>query len=133
VTATPLRFPDVETCARDLLDDLTPGPATVGIAVPADWDKAESPPHLQVAWDGTLTASSRLIATATIRVCAWAGSATAAKAAALDAHARLCAHRGGHSINLIRPGVGPVPVTDPDTGADLAWFTVRATVRSTPL
>ena len=133
MTTQPLRFPDVERCARDLLDELTPSPTTVGISVPDNRDKAGSPPHLQVAWDGTFPASSRLIATATIRVTAWSATTSAAKSAALDAHARLCAHRGGTGITLIRPGVGPMPARDPETGAELAWFTVRATVRPTPL
>jgi len=132
-TATALRFPDVERSAVDLLDELTPDPATVGISLPDDWDRAESPIHLQVGWDGTFITASRITANATVRVVAWAATATAAKAAALDAHARLCAHRGGHSITLIRPLVGPQPARDADTGAELAWFTVRATVRATPL
>lgn len=127
-----LRFPDVERAAKTLLDDLTPPPSTVGIGVPESWTEA-SPIHLQIGWDGTLVNQSRLIATATIRVVAWAAEPTQAKTAALDAHARLCAHRGGGGINLIRPGVGPIPARDPDTGAELAWFTVLATVRSTPL
>ena len=128
----PLRFPDVERLVRDLLDTLTPSPITVGIGVPDAW-ATTSPTHLQVGWDGTIVASSRLIATATVRVVAWAPSTSAAKSAALDAHARLCAHRAGSGISLIRPGVGPMPARDDTTRADLAWFTVRVTVRSTPL
>lgn len=128
----PLRFPDVERSTKDLLDALTPPPITVGIGVPNAWT-TESATHLQVGWDGTLVAASRLIATATIRVTAWASSTSAAKAAALDAHARLCAHRAGSGISLIRPGVGPMPARDDTTHAELAWFTVRVTVRSTPL
>lgn len=126
------RFPDPERAVVVLLDDLTPSPATVESAVPEAWTK-EHPLHLQVGWDGTLITQSRLLARATIRITSWHEAPTASKAGALDAHARLLAHDGSGPIRSFRPLAGPIPTRDPKTGAELTWFTVAATVRSTPL
>jgi hypothetical protein len=127
-----MRVPDVEKAARALLSELTPSPTTVGIGVPSDWTK-DSPDHLQVGWDGTRTPPHRLTSQALIRVTAWASSTSQAKDLALDAEARLCAHDGTGVISTIRPATGVLPARDPDTGAELATFTVSMTVRSTPL
>ena len=126
------RFPDVEKAVRALLASLTPSPTTVGIGVPATWTLTGAP-HLQLGWDGTRVPNHRLTATALIRVTAWASSTSKAKELALDADARLCAHDGTGVIAHIRPGSGVMPARDPDTGAELATFTVRVTVRSQPL
>lgn len=129
---TAQRVPDVEKAARALLASLTPGPTTVGIGVPDDWT-ATSPSHLQIGWDGTVVRAHRLTARALIRVTAWASSTSTAKALALDAEARLCAHDGAGVISMIRSATGVLPARDPDTGAELATFTVSMTVRLTPL
>ena len=129
----PVTFPDPEKAVRALLTNLLASPeVTVGIGVPVDWT-AESPDHLQVAWDGTRVPPHRLTATALIRVTAWAASTSRAKALALAAEGRLCAHDGTPPITVIRPATGVLPARDPDTGAELASFAVRVTVRSTPL
>ena len=129
---TALRVPDIERAARALLADLTPPPITVGIGVPDGWTRT-SPPHLQVAWDGTAVPSHRITARGSIRVTAWSASTSESKGLALDAEARLCAHDGAGQISAVRPAGGVVPARDPDTGAQLASFTVRMTVRSTSL
>lgn len=129
---TGLRVPDVEKAARALLAELTDPPTTVGIGVPQAWTP-ESPPHLQVGWDGTRTPPHRIVSRALIRVTAWASSTSTAKDLALVAEARLCAHDGTGPISTIRPATGLLPARDPDTGAELASFTVSMTVRSIPL
>jgi hypothetical protein len=124
-------FPNPRTATIDLLDALTPSPTTVG-DLPAGWTTA-SPTHLQVGWDGT-TVVRRMLAQATIRICAWSNDPVIAEAAALAAQGRLLAHDGTGEIASIRPAVGPLPARDPHhTAAELAWFTVIATVRPTPL
>lgn len=129
---TVLVFADAETAARTLLAALTPSPTTVGLALPDDWTM-ESAPHLLVALDGTETFPSRLLEKPLIRVTAFAGTTTEAKRLAREAEARLCAHTGGGGISKIKPATGIIPGRDPATGADMASFTVRMTVRSTPL
>lgn len=128
----PLVFPDVERAVRALLAGLTPGPTTVGIGLPADWTMA-SPPHLQVAQDGTRVPSHRITAKVLVRITAWAGSTSEAKALALAAEARLTAHPGDGSLGTIHTAAGMFPARDEATGAELASFTVSVTVRSTPL
>lgn len=127
-----LRVPDIERAVRSLLATLTPSPTTVGIGVPPAW-KDGSPGHLQVGWDGTSVPAHRIVATGLIRVTAWAHSTSDAKSLALDADARLCAHDGTGAISAIRPGSGLLPARDPDSGAELASFTCRVTVRTQPL
>jgi hypothetical protein len=128
----PLVFPDVERAVRALLDELTPAPTTVGIGLPDDWTIG-SPPHLQVAQDGTLVPAHRITAKVLVRITAWAESTSVAKALALAAEARLTAHAGDGSLGTIRTAAGMFPARDQDLGAELASFTVNVTVRSAPL
>jgi hypothetical protein len=127
----PWVFPNPRTELIDLLAGMTPSPVTVG-DLPTTF-RPESPTHLQVGWDGTVTVK-RMLAQATIRICAWSNDPVVAEAAALTAHARLLAHDGTGLIASILPGVGPLPTRDANhTNAELAWFTVIATVRPSRL
>lgn len=124
-----LQFPDPEKATRAILAALYPSGVTVGIGVPDGWSVGDTP-HLQVALDGMDTRTGRAIAHAVIRITARADDTTAAKYLALQAEARLCAHPGGNGIISFRPRVGIIPTRDPQTRAELATFTLRATVRS---
>lgn len=123
-------YPDVERAAVDLITALMADQdTTVGVGVPGDWRKDVSVPHLQVAWDAT-TLDHPVLAHATIRVTAWHHQPTAAKALADTAMGRVLAHVGHGLIRAVRPLTGLLPAYDHDTRAELASFTVRATVRA---
>lgn len=128
-----LVLPDVEQLVQVLLDSLTPGPATVGLAVPDGWQAKTSPLHLLVALDGTIVPAHRLTCRALIRVTAFAHSTTVAKAAARQAEARLTAHRGDGVLLSIRTAVGMGVARDEATTAELASFAVNVTARSARL
>lgn len=131
---TALVFSDSELAAKGLLKSLTPsGDATVGLSLPDAWDRETSLPHLLVGQDGSIPTAARLVEFPLIRVTAFANTTSLAKRLAREAEARLCAHRGGSGISKIKPATGMFPSRDPNTAADLASFTVRLTVRSTPL
>ncbi len=136
------QVPDAEKAVRALLTAAMASPTcTVAIDLPADWtpgvpgdpSRPASPPHVQPQWDGTNLAGHQITATATVRVVVWAATKSLAKDTAARAQALLLAHDGTPPISTVRPGVGPVPARDPDTRAEMAWFTVRVTVRTTPL
>lgn len=128
-------YPDPEIALRALLDELIAPhepTATVTVGVPTDWTPA-SPPHLEVAWDGTPNMTHPVVAHATIRVVVRAKLTTDAKRIAALAQGLLLAHDGSDGISVIRPLTGILPARDPLTEAELASFTVRASVRSTPI
>lgn len=121
-------YPDAERIA---VDDLTADiadldeTATVGVGVPADWTR-DSDPHLQLAIDGT-SDDHPIAQRHTLRVTARARDATEAKRVAHLAHGLLLARHQYRALT------GIFTTRDPDSGAELASFTVRATVRSIPI
>ncbi len=122
-------YPDVERQAvDDLTDDLAElgESASVGVGVPPNWT-ADDGAHLQVDCDGTPVDRHPVAQFSTIRVTAWAASPTEAKRLANLAHGLLLA-RLPYS-----PLTGLLPAHDPGHDAELASFTVRATVRSEPI
>lgn len=123
-----VEWPDVERLMVDLIDgfDITD---TVGVGVPSGWTP-DAGVHAQVALDGTTTIIVSVMQRHTMRVTVWAETTTAAKAAAARLQANLHAHPGGEGITAIKPLTGTLPAKDPDTGAELASFTVAAVVRS---
>lgn len=126
---TVVDWPDVESLAVDLIDSYALA-ATVGVGVPTSWT-AGSGPHIQVALDGTPVVVSPIYVRATIRVTVWDDQITEAKALAGHLQGLMHAHMGGYDITAIQPLTGTFPARDPDTGAELASFTVAAAVRST--
>lgn len=129
----PHQVPDAEKAVRTVLTAAMASPTcTVSIGVPQGWTPA-APTHVEVAWDGTNVIGHQITATATVRVVIWAATKSVAKDTAARAQALLLAHDGAPPMSTVRPGVGPVPARDRDSGAELAWFTVRLTVRTTPL
>lgn len=128
-----VEYPDVERAMRDLLADLVAPhepDVTVGVGVPDGWDPLTSDPHLQVACDGTPSQVHPIVAHHTVRVVAWAASPTEAKALAALAQGLLLGVGAQQPIAALLPLTGLLPARDPDTRAELASFTVRATTRS---
>lgn len=128
-------YPDPERATVDLLAALVAPhapEATVGVGVPPNWAPS-SPPHFEVAWDGTPTSMHPVAEVATVRIVVRARTTTDAKRLAQLARGLLLAHDGHGPIRQIRPGIGVLPARDPATQAELASFTVLATVRSTSI
>lgn len=125
MTRPAVTYPDAE---EQVIDDLTEDleDCTVGLGLPAGWT-TDSPPHLQVTSDGSPTERHPVAHRPTIRVTVWAKYTPDAKALAQKARGLLLARPG------YRPLTGLQPAHDPDHDAELASFTVRATVRSTPI
>lgn len=120
-------YPDAERLVVDLLAaDLAEETCTIGIGVPTDWT-ADDDPHLQVALDGTPADEHPIRQVATIRVTAWARNPSDAKTLAQLAHGHLLTH---FEISRL---TGLLRARDEDHQAELASFTVRASVRSTPI
>jgi hypothetical protein len=132
-------FPDPELAAVALLEarlgDYTARPEAegvhVGVALPSRWTAADGP-YVQVACDGSVPAYP-VYRRATVRVTVWHSTTTKAKALAELAYAVLLAHPGGGEIRNVLDGTGVLPTYDRDTKTDLATFTVRVTLRPTPL
>lgn len=129
------QFPDPEKATRALLDELLADhepDVTVAAGVPRNWTTA-SPTHVEVAWDGSSSthafggAGIRMLAT--IRLVVRSATTSEAKRIALLCQGLLIGSTG-HGITAIRPGIGVAPARDPQTNAELAGFTVLATVRA---
>lgn len=123
-------FPDPEVIAVDHLKArmLALGEtATVSVGVPKRWKPDTSPPHVSVAWDGTPWQRRHTAMRAAIRVTARAETTSEAKRLALLAQGIM------HAFSGVREQLGVMPTRDPDTEAELAWFTVGLMVRSIPV
>lgn len=130
-----VQAPDAERLVGDILDGLLTEYGetyTIGNGVPTGWVPT-SPPHVQVVWDGTPTMEWPVTTRPTIRVVVRASDIPEAKRLAAVCQGLLLAHMGGDGVTNIRPGVGVLPARDEDTQAEIAWFTVIATVRNVPL
>ncbi|MFV0315447.1 MAG: hypothetical protein ACK5O2_00600 [Microthrixaceae bacterium] len=123
-------WPDVERLIVDLIDGFDIADS-VGIGVPKGWTPGAGV-HAQVALDGTTTIIASVMQRHTVRVTVWADQPTTAKLSAARLQGHLHAHPGGDGITAIKPLTGSLPARDPDTGAELASFTVAVVVRSTP-
>lgn len=129
-----VQAPDAEKLVGQILEERLGDldeTCTVGVGVPTGW--SGTPSHVQVAWDGTPFMEWPVTTRPTIRVTVWASSPSEAKRLAAVAQGVLLSHPGGDGVSAIQPGVGVMPARDDDTQAELAWFTVLATVRNVPL
>lgn len=124
-------YADIEVQTRDdlaaaMADEIDGDLCTIGISLPPDWTKG-SIPRIRVALDGTPRDLHPIAQQSTMRITVWASSPSTAKELANLAH--------GYLLNLgaYKRLTGLFVARDPDHGADLASFTVRATVRSTPI
>lgn len=126
--------PDAERLTRDLLADLiwTHEPdVSVEVGVPKDWTP-KSPPHLQVSWGGTPVHALPVLAYATVRIVAWAASTSEAKRLAALAEGLLLASTSD-DISGFRALTSVQPARDPETRAELASVSLRATLRTQPI
>lgn len=134
-------YPDPEHLVVDVLAAaLADEDCTVGVGLPDGWQidrtapENTSPPHVQVALDGTPVDEHPVALRCTIRITAWADNPTPAKALVLLAHGHLLATAGNDDgLSTVSPLTGPLPAHDDDHDADLASCTLRVRVRSTPI
>lgn len=100
---------------------------TIGGRVPTGRTIDVPMPYVLVRCDGTPETVYPIVARATVRVTAWHHDDDQAFDLAQLCHGLLCAHTGA-VIAGCAPLTGPIRGTDPDSGTDLATFTVRANV-----
>ncbi|MBT2477647.1 hypothetical protein [Streptomyces sp. ISL-94] len=105
----------------------------VGTRVPGD-RAPETPrlPYVVVRKDSDLPHSSMANARCTLRVTVWHEDADQAHDLAMLCQGLLLVH-SGPVIRGARPATGPLAATDPESGVDLATFTVLANVKPIPL
>ena len=103
---------------------------TCAIGEPQTW-AAATKSHVQVALDGTPSATYPVTAASTVRLTAWAVKTTDAKNLCALAQGIMLAHQGGGGIQSVNFLTGTLPTKDEDTGAQLASATVRVNVSYT--
>ena len=130
-----VHFDDVEHLVVDILTNLVQGldvEPTVSVGVPDNYVAVSSPPHLEVAWDGTPTARWPVLTRCTVRIVARAATTTDAKALAARTLELLLDDTGwAFPISSIQFLTGILADRDPASRAELAAFTVQVNVRST--
>lgn len=133
---TPTVFGDAQAAGAAVLRDALTGRAEpyatgvqVGTRVPGD-RSPETPhlPYVMVRKDSDLPHSSMANSRVTLRVTVWAANADAAHDLAMLCQGLVLVH-SGPVIRGVRPGTGPLPAVDPDSGVDLSSFTVLANVK----
>lgn len=125
---------DAENVVKVLLrQKLTEYAVTANVTndVPSNWTPA-SKPHVTVYSDGSPRNAYPVANWPTIRIVARAADSTASKRLAAQCESLLCGHSGGAGVSAVRPLLGVQPTQDPDTNHAIAWFTVRAALRTTP-
>lgn len=124
-------FPDPRESVKALLNAAKAArwpTATISTSFP---DPALTVPHIQHAWDGTPSQQANRQVTA-IRVTVWTPKGKVSDAIALAQLVRAyLLDTGSASVWRFRPGAGPVPDVDPDTGLPFCTFTVNAETRPT--
>jgi hypothetical protein len=133
-------FADVQSAAAAVLRDALAGrsePYTAGVQVvtrvPAN-RSAETPhlPLIVVRKDTDLPHPSMANSRVTLRVTCWHEDADQVHDLAMLAQGLLLVH-SGPVIRGARPGTGPIPAVDDESGVDLSTFTVLANVKPTVL
>lgn len=95
-------------------------------------DRGRSSPFVQVQADATETRYP-VLETSTVRVTVWHTSTAKALALAQLVRGLLLAYSGGAEVRTFSTLTGPIPASDPDSGDPLAYFTVAARLRPTPV
>jgi hypothetical protein len=138
--SVPVVFADAQAAGAEVLRAALAGRpesyvvgVLVGTRVP-DGRSPEDPhlPYVMVRLDADLPHPSMADTRVTLRVTVWHVGPDDAHDLAQLARALLVCHRGP-VLRTVSPLTGPVPATDPDSGADLSTFTVSASVRPTPI
>lgn len=129
-------FPDPLAATLAVLRDRVPDHVPGAVFVTKDYDATdEDRPALPYARVTVDAAFGRYPATrsATVRIVAHAATAAQAATFADVCNALLLSYEGGPEVRSFGQGTGPLPATDPDTGAPIAAITVQARTRPTPL
>lgn len=129
-------FGDAQAAAVMILHEALAGrlePHAAGVVVGTHVPAERSPevphlPYVLVALDSNLPHPSMANARCTLRGTVWHRDPDQAHDLAVLCHALWLVH-SGPVIRSMRPGTGPLPATDPETGVDLNTFTVLANVR----
>lgn len=129
-------FPDPMLAVLDVLRPALAASAapeaqdvTVGTKAPLPRDLPPLLPFVLVRSDGA-GVESRVVEAATIRVAVWHRSEALGLALAQRVRAILLAHRG-ETIVSVTPLTGPIPTSDPDSGAPLTYLTLSVRTRPT--
>ncbi|AWY04848.1 tail terminator [Microbacterium phage Floof] len=132
MTAPAIRFPDPQRATRDALRALLPLytlDATVSMSRPDMAEGVPLPrPHIRVR-SGAPIRTSRVSATADVRLTVFADDEGAAMALAADVEAIALAELSSDSLLGFGAISGPVPGTDTDTGRPIALVTLSARLR----
>jgi hypothetical protein len=133
-------FGDVQAAAAQVLRTALAGRAeafaegvTVGTKVPVIRSPEDDRlPFVLVRKDGDLPHPSMANARCTLRCTVWHQDPDQAHDLAMLCQGLWLVH-SGTVIRGFRPGVGPLPATDPDSGVDLSTFSAVANVKPMPL
>lgn len=124
-------FPDPRADVAALLTTAKPSrwpTATISTSFPSS---AITVPHIQHAWDGTPGQQANR-QTAAIRVTVWQPKGKVSDGIALaQLVLAYLLDSGSSSTWQFRPGAGPIPGIDDDTGLPFCTFTVNAETRGT--
>lgn len=122
----------VEQAAIDiavpLLADLD-ADASISVGVPTTWTR-DSAPHVQVASDGLRSVTSQVAFWALVRFTIWHHDTYQAQQLAQALWCALLDHDGTPPVSTVQDATGPSPVSDPSTGAELAWFALNMRLRT---
>ncbi|MEU1496054.1 hypothetical protein [Streptomyces sp. NPDC005732] len=129
-------FADAQSAGAAVLRTALPGRGeafttgvTVGTRVPTDRSPELSRlPYVMVRKDTDSPHSSMANSRVTLRVTVWHEDADQAHDLAMLCQGLLIVHSGA-VIRGVRPGTGPLPAVDDQSGVDLSTFTVLANVR----
>lgn len=133
---TAVTFPDPVLAVLEVLrakaPDYVPG-TTFGTAAPSVQRAGDrKAPYGLVALDA-VSGQYPVHMSATVRVVAYGVTEAQTLALAQILRAVLLSHEGGGPARSFGELTGPIPSTDPDTSAPVAYFTVAARMRPTPL
>ncbi len=121
-------FADPLAATLSILRAALPGVA-FGTQDPATFDPdVPRAPYVMVGLDD-VAGQYPVTRTAYLRLVSYGGSEFASLALAGRCEAALLSYPGGHQVRSFGEGTGPLPETDPDTSAPLAYFTVAARLR----
>lgn len=131
MTRPVITFPDAQLVIRDALraalatrSEPYAAGARVVIAVPSDQSPDGPRPVVQVRTDA-MSRDARLNGEAVVRVIVWHDDEGAAVQLASLCEALLLA-AAAPGLRSVGPVAGPLPTTDPDTGAPMTVFTIAA-------